>query len=90
MLGIQVTEEQLHSIVERAIQEADLDGDDAISFDEFKKVNCGLQRQVDGEIISRVATTRTLFPSSLCFCPTGVAVINSCLLMIELTHMPEV
>ncbi|XP_075906231.1 calcineurin B homologous protein 2 isoform X1 [Nelusetta ayraudi] len=37
MLGIQVTEEQLQSIVERAIQEADLDGDDAISFDEFKK-----------------------------------------------------
>ncbi len=38
MLGIQVTEEQLQSIAERAIQEADLDRDDAISFDEFKKV----------------------------------------------------
>ncbi|XP_074536140.1 calcineurin B homologous protein 2 [Halichoeres trimaculatus] len=37
MLGIQVTEEQLQSIAERAIQEADLDRDDAISFDEFKK-----------------------------------------------------
>ncbi|XP_070826967.1 calcineurin B homologous protein 2 [Chaetodon trifascialis] len=37
MLGIQVTEEQLQSIVERAIQEADLDKDDAISFDEFRK-----------------------------------------------------
>ncbi|KAK7882746.1 hypothetical protein WMY93_028920 [Mugilogobius chulae] len=37
MLGMQVTDEQLQSIAERAIQEADLDGDDAISFDEFKK-----------------------------------------------------
>lgn len=41
MLGIQVTEEQLQSIVERAIQEADLDQDDAISFDEFRKVKAG-------------------------------------------------
>lgn len=38
MLGMQVTEEQLQSIVERAIQEADLDRDDAISFEEFRKV----------------------------------------------------
>ncbi|KAM6988264.1 calcineurin B homologous protein 2 isoform 2-T2 [Tautogolabrus adspersus] len=37
MVGIQVTEEQLQSIAERAIQEADLDRDDAISFDEFRK-----------------------------------------------------
>ncbi|TKS80564.1 Calcineurin B -like proteinous protein 2 Hepatocellular carcinoma-associated antigen 520 [Collichthys lucidus] len=37
MLGLQVTEEQLQSIAERAIQEADLDQDDAISFDEFRK-----------------------------------------------------
>ncbi|XP_044058264.1 calcineurin B homologous protein 2 isoform X2 [Siniperca chuatsi] len=37
MLGMQVTEEQLQSIAERAIQEADLDKDDAISFDEFRK-----------------------------------------------------
>lgn len=36
---MQVTEEQLDSIVERAIQEADLDGDDAISFEEFRKVS---------------------------------------------------
>lgn len=38
MLGMQVTEEQLQSIAERAIQEADLDRDDAISFEEFRKV----------------------------------------------------
>lgn len=38
MLGIQVTEEQLQSIVDRAVQEADQDGDDAISFEEFRKV----------------------------------------------------
>uniref|UniRef100_A0A3B4UND9 Calcineurin-like EF-hand protein 2 n=1 Tax=Seriola dumerili TaxID=41447 RepID=A0A3B4UND9_SERDU len=37
MLGLQVTEEQLQSIAERAIQEADLDKDNAISFDEFRK-----------------------------------------------------
>uniref|UniRef100_A0A146YUL6 Calcineurin B ous protein 2 n=1 Tax=Fundulus heteroclitus TaxID=8078 RepID=A0A146YUL6_FUNHE len=37
MLGMQVTEEQLQSIADRAIQEADLDKDDAISFDEFRK-----------------------------------------------------
>ncbi|XP_030009008.1 calcineurin B homologous protein 2 isoform X1 [Sphaeramia orbicularis] len=38
MLGMQVTDEQLQSIVGRAIQEADLDRDGAISFDEFKKM----------------------------------------------------
>uniref|UniRef100_A0A3P9NJT1 Calcineurin-like EF-hand protein 2 n=1 Tax=Poecilia reticulata TaxID=8081 RepID=A0A3P9NJT1_POERE len=38
MLGLQVTEEQLQSIAERAIQEADLDRDHAICFDEFRKV----------------------------------------------------
>lgn len=43
MLGMQVTEEQLQSIVERAIQEADLDQDNAISFDEFRKVNYWLK-----------------------------------------------
>ncbi|KAF1393354.1 hypothetical protein PFLUV_G00014600 [Perca fluviatilis] len=37
MMEMQVTEEQLQSIAERAIQEADLDQDDAISFDEFRK-----------------------------------------------------
>ncbi|XP_008400209.1 calcineurin B homologous protein 2 isoform X2 [Poecilia reticulata] len=37
MLGLQVTEEQLQSIAERAIQEADLDRDHAICFDEFRK-----------------------------------------------------
>ncbi|KAF7212726.1 calcineurin B homologous protein 2 [Nothobranchius furzeri] len=41
MLGMQVTEEQLQSIAERAIQEANQeanqDKDDAISFDEFRK-----------------------------------------------------
>ncbi|XP_037553555.1 calcineurin B homologous protein 2 [Nematolebias whitei] len=37
MLEMQVTEEQLQSMAERAIQEADLDKDNAISFDEFRK-----------------------------------------------------
>lgn len=67
MLGIQVTEEQLQSIVERAIQEADLDGDDAISFDEFKKVKCRLQSQGDGGIISRSATTQRFISQQALF-----------------------
>ncbi|KAM3875050.1 calcineurin B homologous protein 2-like [Diretmus argenteus] len=37
MLEMEVTQEQLESIADRAIQEADLDKDDAISFEEFKK-----------------------------------------------------
>nr|XP_056701720.1 calcineurin B homologous protein 2-like [Euleptes europaea] len=37
MIGIQVTDEQLESITDRTIQEADHDGDDAISFEEFSK-----------------------------------------------------
>ncbi|KAL4647439.1 calcineurin B homologous protein 1-like [Arapaima gigas] len=37
MLEVQVTDEQLESIADRTIQEADLDGDNAISFDEFRK-----------------------------------------------------
>ncbi|TRY89848.1 hypothetical protein DNTS_024915 [Danionella cerebrum] len=39
MLGMQVTEEQLESIADRTIQEADLDRDGAISFEEFRKVS---------------------------------------------------
>lgn len=38
MLESQVTQEQLECIVDRTIQEADLDNDDAISFEEFRKV----------------------------------------------------
>uniref|UniRef100_A0A4W5MLR8 Calcineurin-like EF-hand protein 2 n=1 Tax=Hucho hucho TaxID=62062 RepID=A0A4W5MLR8_9TELE len=41
MLEMQVTEEQLESIADRTIQEADLDTDDAISFEEFRKVPPG-------------------------------------------------
>uniref|UniRef100_A0A9J8CHT7 Calcineurin-like EF-hand protein 2 n=1 Tax=Cyprinus carpio carpio TaxID=630221 RepID=A0A9J8CHT7_CYPCA len=37
MLGMQVTDEQLESIADRTIQEADLDRDDTISFEEFRK-----------------------------------------------------
>ncbi|KAF7242273.1 Calcineurin B-likeous protein 2, partial [Varanus komodoensis] len=38
MLGLQVTDEQLECITDRTIQEADRDGDGAISFEEFAKV----------------------------------------------------
>lgn len=38
MLESQVTQDQLECIVDRTIQEADLDNDDAISFEEFRKV----------------------------------------------------
>ncbi len=34
-----MTEEQLESIADRTIQEADLNRDDAISFEEFRKVS---------------------------------------------------
>ncbi|XP_033014503.1 calcineurin B homologous protein 2-like [Lacerta agilis] len=37
MIGIEVTDEQLESITDRTIQEADKDGDNAISFEEFAK-----------------------------------------------------
>uniref|UniRef100_UPI00398E955C calcineurin B homologous protein 2 n=1 Tax=Pristiophorus japonicus TaxID=55135 RepID=UPI00398E955C len=37
MLEAQVTDDQLDSITDRTIQEADLDGDGAISFEEFRK-----------------------------------------------------
>ncbi|XP_028680362.1 calcineurin B homologous protein 2 [Erpetoichthys calabaricus] len=37
MVGVEVTDEQLESIADRTIQEADLDGDGTISFEEFKK-----------------------------------------------------
>ena len=38
LLESQVTEEQLESVADRAIQEADMDQDQAISFEEFRKV----------------------------------------------------
>ncbi|XP_062996246.1 calcineurin B homologous protein 2-like [Elgaria multicarinata webbii] len=37
MIGIQVTDEQLECITDRTVQEADKDGDNAISFEEFAK-----------------------------------------------------
>ncbi|XP_045398760.1 calcineurin B homologous protein 2 [Lemur catta] len=37
MVGVQVTEEQLESITDRTVQEADEDGDGAVSFLEFAK-----------------------------------------------------
>lgn len=42
MVGVQVTEEQLESIAERTVQEADEDGDGAVSFLEFAKVRMSL------------------------------------------------
>lgn len=38
MVGVQVTDEQLESITDRTVQEADEDGDGAVSFMEFSKV----------------------------------------------------
>uniref|UniRef100_A0A8C7E5W9 Calcineurin like EF-hand protein 2 n=1 Tax=Naja naja TaxID=35670 RepID=A0A8C7E5W9_NAJNA len=37
MVGLQVTNDQLENITDRTIQEADRDGDNAISFEEFAK-----------------------------------------------------
>lgn len=49
MMGTQVTEEQLQSIAARAIQEADLDQDGVISFDEFRKVRRAAARTKKGK-----------------------------------------
>ncbi|XP_032803460.2 calcineurin B homologous protein 1-like [Petromyzon marinus] len=38
MVGVNISDEQLGSIADRTIQEADQDGDNAISFTEFEKV----------------------------------------------------
>ncbi|VTJ55687.1 Hypothetical predicted protein, partial [Marmota monax] len=38
MVGVNISDEQLGSIADRTIQEADQDGDSAISFTEFVKV----------------------------------------------------
>lgn len=38
MVGVNISDEQLGSIADRTIQEADQDGDCAISFAEFVKV----------------------------------------------------
>lgn len=38
MVGVNISDEQLGSIADRTIQEADQDGDNAISFAEFVKV----------------------------------------------------
>lgn len=46
MVGVNISDEQLGSIADRTIQEADQDGDSAISFTEFVKVSqssCGLK-----------------------------------------------
>lgn len=38
MVGVNISDDQLGSIADRTIQEADQDGDTAISFSEFVKV----------------------------------------------------
>lgn len=49
MVGVQVTEEQLESITDRTVQEADEDGDGAVSFMEFTKVRTPLGPE-EGEV----------------------------------------
>lgn len=43
MVGVNISDEQLGSIADRTIQEADQDGDSAISFAEFVKVSDNFQ-----------------------------------------------
>lgn len=54
MVGVQVTEEQLESIADRTVQEADEDGDGAVSFLEFTKVRMPLG---PGELRAGVPST---------------------------------
>lgn len=42
MVGVNISDEQLGSIADRTIQEADTNGDNSISFNEFIKVGVGL------------------------------------------------
>lgn len=39
MVGVNISDEQLGSIADRTIQEADTNGDNSISFNEFIKVS---------------------------------------------------
>lgn len=41
MVGVNISDEQLGSIADRTIQEADTNGDNSISFNEFIKVGVG-------------------------------------------------
>ncbi len=41
MVGVNISDEQLGSIADRTIQEADTNGDTCISFSEFTKVMSG-------------------------------------------------
>lgn len=42
MVGVNISDEQLGSIADRTIQEADTNGDNSISFNEFIKVGVSL------------------------------------------------
>uniref|UniRef100_A0A674B0T3 Calcineurin-like EF-hand protein 1 n=1 Tax=Salmo trutta TaxID=8032 RepID=A0A674B0T3_SALTR len=46
MVGVNISDEQLGSIADRTIQEADQNGDNSISFNEFIKLFSGLSRDV--------------------------------------------
>lgn len=54
MLEMQVTEDQLESIADRTIQEADLDRDDAISFEEFRKVSSKILHSIKAHVVDGI------------------------------------
>lgn len=47
MVGVNISDEQLGSIADRTIQEADQNGDNSISFNEFIKVGQDLLMYTD-------------------------------------------
>ena len=52
MVGVNISDEQLGSIADRTIQEADQNGDSSISFNEFIKVTfpCSLNERIPGNL----------------------------------------
>lgn len=46
MVGVNISDEQLGSIADRTIQEADTNGDNSISFNEFIKASFVITRSV--------------------------------------------
>lgn len=55
MVGVNISDEQLGSIADRTIQEADTNGDNSISFNEFIKASLVLRGQLSLYLQSSLA-----------------------------------
>lgn len=59
MVGVNISDEQLGSIADRTIQEADTNGDNSISFNEFIKVGAAALIAANNPVTT---AARTLVP----------------------------